>query len=68
MWKLLIALPLVVLLAGCKDNITITVEDNGPGKYERESAMQDCVGQYRVKDAEAELRIACTQAVYGATK
>lgn len=62
MWKIAI-LGSVLLLAGCKD--TVIVEDNGPDKYERERAMQDCVGQYFVEKASDELRIACTQAVYG---
>lgn len=62
MWKIAI-LGSVLLLAGCKD--TVIVEDNGPDKYEREQAMQDCVGQYFVEKASDELRIACTQAVYG---
>lgn len=62
MWKVAI-LGAVLLLAGCKD--TVIVEDNGPNKYEREQAMRDCVGQYFVEKASDELRIACTQAIYG---
>lgn len=63
MWKIAI-LGSVLLLAGCKDT-SITIEDNGPDKYERDQAMRDCVGQYFVEKASDELRIACTQAVYG---
>lgn len=65
MWKIAI-LGSVLLLAGCKD--TVVVEDNGPDKYERERAMGWCVGvvsSIRIIDAPDELRIACTQAVYG---
>jgi hypothetical protein len=54
----------ILFLTGCKDT-SIIVEDNGPDKYERDQAMQDCVGQYFVKKASDELRIACTQAIYG---
>ena len=61
MWKLLF-IPMVLFLSACND---ITVEDNGPDKYEREQAMRDCVGQYFVEKASDELRIACTQAIYG---
>ena len=62
MWKMTI-LGSVLLLAGCKD--TVIVEDNGPDKYERDQAMRDSVGQFFVERASDELRIACTQAVYG---
>jgi hypothetical protein len=55
--------PVVVLLAGCKD--TVIVEDNSPNKYESESAMGDFVGQGDVRKAPFEHRLACTQTVYG---
>ena len=60
-------LPIVVLLAGCKDTVIVEVEDNGPNNYERERAMEWCIGKnsLRFREAPAELRIACTQAVYG---
>lgn len=63
MWKVVLMLPIVVLLAGCKD----IVEDNGPNNYERERAMEWCIGKNSLyfREAPAELRIACTQAVYG---
>ena len=66
MWKLVFVIPAVLLLAGCKD--TVIVEDNGPNRQERESAMERCVGvgsSIYIKDAEESLRIACTQAIYG---
>jgi hypothetical protein len=65
MWKLAFVIPAVFFLAGCKDTI---VEDNGPDQYERERAMERCVGVglgIHIRDAEESLRIACTQAVYG---
>lgn len=65
MWKIAI-LGSVLLLAGCKD--TVVVEDNGPTEFERERAMKWCVGVIRsidIEEAPDELRIACTQAVYG---
>jgi len=66
MWKLLLVVPVAFFLAGCKD--TVIVEDNGPDQYERERAMERCVGvglSIHIKDAEESLRIACTQAIYG---
>ena len=66
MWKLALVVPVAFLLAGCKD--TVIVEDNGPDRYERERAMEHCVGvilSIHIKDAEESLRIACTQAIYG---
>lgn len=69
MRKLLLIVPAVFLLAGCKD--TVVVEDNGPTAYERERAMEWCVGvisSINIKEAPAELRIACIQAVYGGTQ
>jgi hypothetical protein len=65
MWKIAI-LGSVLLLAGCKD--TVVVEDNGPTAFERERAMEWCVGEtlsVNFHKAPDELRIACTQAVYG---
>lgn len=62
MWKVAI-LGTVLLLAGCKD--TVIVEDNGPDRLERERAMRDCVGEFIVEKASNELRVACTQAIYG---
>lgn len=62
MWKIAI-LGSVLLLAGCNDSVV--VEDNGPDRYEREQAMRNCVGQYFIEKASDELRVACTQAVYG---
>ena len=65
MWKLAFVIPAVFFLAGCKDTI---VEDNGPNQWERERAMERCVGvilSSDIKDAEESLRIACTQAIYG---
>jgi hypothetical protein len=62
MWKVAI-LGTVLLLAGCKD--TVIVEDNGPDRLERERAMIDCVGEFIVEKASDELRVACTQAIYG---
>jgi hypothetical protein len=69
MRKLLLIVPAVLLLAGCKD--TVVVEDNGPDRHERERAMEWCVGEIsstNIYKAPAELRIACTQAVYGGTQ
>lgn len=66
MRKLLLIVPAVLLLAGCKD--TVIVEDNGPDRHERERAMGWCVGEIlssNIHKAPAEVRIACTQAVYG---
>jgi len=66
MWKLALVVPAVFFLAGCKD--TVIVEDNGPDQFERDRAMERCVGvisSTRIKDAEESLRIACTQAIYG---
>jgi|TARA_R110000796_G_scaffold54989_3_gene128374 hypothetical protein len=63
MWKIAIVIPVVLLLAGCKD--TVVVEDNGPDRIERKEAMRDCVGEFRIEKAEYQLRIACTQAIYG---
>lgn len=65
MWKIAI-LGSVLLLAGCKD--TVVVEDNGPDRRERERALEWCVGVILptdIIDAPDELRVACTQAVYG---
>ena len=69
MWKLALVVPAVFFLAGCKD--TVIVEDNGPDRFERERAMEHCVGVIlgtHIKDAEESLRIACTQAIYGGYK
>jgi hypothetical protein len=66
MWKLALVVPAVFFLAGCKD--TVIVEDSGPDKFERETAMERCVGvisSIHIKDAEESLRIACTEAIYG---
>lgn len=66
MWKFAFIIPIVFFLAGCKD--TVIVEDNGPNQFERERAMERCVGvilDIHIKDADESLRIACTQAVYG---
>jgi hypothetical protein len=69
MHKLLLIVPAVLLLAGCKD--TVIVEDNGPTAFERERAMERCVGEIlsvNIYKAPADIRIACTQAVYGGTQ
>lgn len=66
MRKLALIIPAVFLLAGCKDSVV--VEDNGPTAFERERAMEWCVGvvsSIYIKEAPDELRIACTEAVYG---
>ena len=68
MLKLALIIPAVLLLAGCQGDTRITVEDNGPDKYERLDVMRNCTGQYHVDKAEKSLRIACTQAVYGGYK
>jgi uncharacterized protein YcfL len=71
MRKLLLIVPAALLLAGCKGDTRITVEDHGPDKYERERAMESCVGEIsyiNIYKAPAEVRIACTQAVYGGTQ
>ena len=65
MWKLVFVVPAVFFLAGCKDTV---IEDNGPDRFEREQAMERCVGvilSIHIKDAEESLRIACTEAIYG---
>ena len=64
MYKLLLIIPMVLFLSACNDD-QIMVEDNSPDKYERQQAMRDCVGEYFVEKASDELRIACTQAIYG---
>lgn len=62
MAKLVLILPIVLILAGCNET---TVEDNSPDRYERESAMHDCVGEYIIKNAPFLVRLTCTQAIYG---
>jgi hypothetical protein len=62
MVKLVISMSILLLLAGCKETI---VEDNSPDRYERESAMRDCVGQYIIQNAPFLVRLVCTQAIYG---
>jgi hypothetical protein len=62
MAKLTLIVPLLLLLSGCKDTV---VEDNSPDRFERESAMRDCVGQYIIQNAPFLVRLACTQAIYG---
>jgi hypothetical protein len=62
MVKLVMAASILLLLSGCKDTV---VEDNSPDRYERESAMRDCVGQYIVQNAPFLVRLVCTQAIYG---
>ena len=57
-----IAIIALVALAGCKDTI---IQDNGPTHVEREIAMRNCVGQFLVRDAPQDIRLACTQAIYG---
>ena len=63
MYKLAMATSILLLLSGCKD--TVVVEDNSPDRYERESVMRDCVGQYVIQNAPFLVRLACTQAIYG---
>ncbi len=62
MAKLVIAVSVLLLLSGCKDTV---VEDNSPDRYERESAMRDCVGHHIIENAPFLVRLACTQAIYG---
>jgi hypothetical protein len=57
MWKLVFVVPAVFFLAGCKD--TVIIEDNGPNRAERESAMATCVGvglHHYAHEAEESLR------------
>jgi hypothetical protein len=65
MWKLILVVPAVLFLAGCKDTV---IEDNSPNRHERESAMAACVGvvlHHHVHEAEESIRLECTRAIYG---
>lgn len=62
MAKLVLIVPLLLLLSGCNETV---VEDNSPDRYERESAMSDCVGEYIIQNAPFLVRLACTHAIYG---
>ncbi len=64
MAKLMLIVPFLLLLSGCNETV---VEDNSPDRYERKSAMENCVGQYIVINAPFNIRLACTQAIYGGT-
>lgn len=61
--KKLVGLLLVfVLLTGCNE---YTIEDNSPDEFERQQAMQDCVGEYFIDKTPFDVRLACTKAIYG---
>jgi hypothetical protein len=62
MHKFLLICTFLIILTGCRET---TVEDNSPDRFERESAMRDCVGQYIVQNAPFLVRLVCTQAIYG---
>jgi hypothetical protein len=63
--KLVVALTVVLLLAGCQGHTNVKVEDKGPDLFERREAMRNCVGQFDIRTADEHIRIACTQAIYG---
>jgi hypothetical protein len=63
MAKLVMVVSVLLILSGCKD--TVIVEDNGPDRHERDQAMEDCVGEYIIRNASFNIRLACTQAIYG---
>jgi hypothetical protein len=62
MKKFLILIAAAVTISGC-----VEVEDNGPNRGEREMAWEWCTANdtHRAKEIDPEIRIACTQAIYG---
>jgi hypothetical protein len=48
---------LVVFVAGCKNT---TIQNNGTDRAERNVAMQNCVGQFDIRNAPEAIRLACT--------
>lgn len=51
-----------ILLTGCNE---YTIEDNSPDWHERKEAMRDCDGEYIIDKAPFDVRLACTEAIYG---